>query len=99
MAQELLNYGDYNVIRVCWKRGAAALYSQAVANARVVGLEVGYLINWLADEYGLDRGTLHLIGHSLGAHISGYAGEQISGALFFYLTLRLDLQFRSNKEI
>jgi len=79
MTQELLDYDDYNVLRVDWEGGAAGMYSQAVANARVVGLEVGYLINWLADEYGLDRGTLHLIGHSLGAHVCGYGGEQING--------------------
>jgi len=79
LSQELLAFGDYNVIRVDWGDGAGLMYSQAVANTRVVGLEIGYLINWLADEYGLQRGMVHLIGHSLGAHISGYAGEQIEG--------------------
>jgi len=79
MAQELLDHGDYNVIRIDWGHGSLPMYSQATANTRVVGLEIGYLINWLADDYGLDRGMVHIIGHSLGSHIAGYAGEQIPG--------------------
>jgi len=79
MAQELLNQGDYNVIRVNWGGGSLPMYFQASANTRVVGLEIGYLVNWLTDQYGVDPLTVHLIGHSLGSHISGYAGEQIKG--------------------
>ena len=55
------------------------MYSQATANTRVVGLEIGYLVNWLITEYGVDPANVHLMGHSLGAHASGYAGEQIQG--------------------
>ena len=78
-AQELLDYGDYNVFRVDWGGGSRALYSDAVANTRVVGLEIGYLVNWMIREFGVDPAKVHLIGHSLGAQISGYAGEKIFG--------------------
>jgi pancreatic triacylglycerol lipase len=50
------------------------LYTQAVANTRLVGLELAYLIQKLRDEHGLRPEDVHLIGHSLGAHLSSYAG-------------------------
>ena len=78
-SQELLDYGDYNVFRVDWGGGSRALYADAVANTRVVGLEIGYLVNWMVEKFGMDPAKVHLIGHSLGAQISGYAGEKISG--------------------
>ena len=52
---------------------------------QVVGLEIGYLVNWLISDYGLNATDVHLIGHSLGSHISGYAGEQIEGVFYFFL--------------
>ena len=69
-------------------------FSQAAANTRLVGLEVANLIVVLVDEHqvGLfsvwytyidehqaEAGDFHIIGHSLGAHIAGYAGERIPG--------------------
>ena len=48
MASALLDHGDYNVITVGWGGGAkGCLYSQATANARLVGLEVANLVNKL----------------------------------------------------
>lgn len=78
-AEDFLAYGDYNVFRVDWGGGSLPMYSQAVANIRVVGLEIGYLVNWLVSNYGLNPADVHLLGHSLGSHASGYAGEQIPG--------------------
>lgn len=51
---------------------------------RVVGLEIGYLVNWLIENYGLEASRVHLLGHSLGAHTAGYAGEQIESKKLFY---------------
>lgn len=78
-AQELLDYGDYNVFRVNWGGGSLTLYGQAVANTRVVGLEIGYFVNWLVKYSGVNPADVHILGHSLGSHIAGYAGEQIPG--------------------
>ncbi|XP_068239830.1 pancreatic triacylglycerol lipase-like [Palaemon carinicauda] len=79
MTRSLLNYGDYNVIRVDWGGGSLPMYYSAAANSRVVGLEVAYLVNFFIDIYGVDPANIHLLGHSLGSHASGYAGEKITG--------------------
>ena len=47
LSQALLKYGDFNVIVTDWGGGSAALYSQAAANTRLVGLEVAHLIEYL----------------------------------------------------
>ncbi|XP_042207074.1 pancreatic triacylglycerol lipase-like isoform X1 [Homarus americanus] len=79
MARAFLSTGDYNIVLVDWTTGAQGLYGQAAANARVVGLEVAHLVNWLRNQTGLQPQDVHLLGHSLGSHICGYAGERISG--------------------
>lgn len=50
LTRNLLDHGDYNVITVNWGGGSLPLggldiYTQATANTRVVGLEIGYLVN------------------------------------------------------
>jgi len=47
MAKLLIEKHDFNVIAVDWGKGALPLYTQATANARLVGLEVAYLINFM----------------------------------------------------
>lgn len=63
--------------RVDWAGGSLPLYTQATANTRLVGLELAYLIRKLRDDHGLRTEDVHIIGHSLGAHTAGYAGERI----------------------
>lgn len=65
------------VIVVDWAGGSLPLYTQATANTRLVGLELAYLIQKLRDEHGLKPEDVHLIGHSLGAHLSAYAAERV----------------------
>ena len=66
-----------NVITVDWGNGAGFPYSQAAANTRVVGAEVAQMIQLLKDHQGVSVSNIHLIGHSLGAHIAGYVGTRI----------------------
>ncbi|CAD6230542.1 GSCOCG00006810001-RA-CDS, partial [Cotesia congregata] len=83
MKNELLEYDDYNVITVDWAGGSsiAIIYTHAVANTRIVGLEIAHFINHLHVKYGLKLDDVHLIGHSLGAHTAGYAGEKLQGKI------------------
>ncbi|KAG1667072.1 Pancreatic triacylglycerol lipase [Nymphon striatum] len=77
MTKELLVYADFNVIVVNWDKGARSPYSQAAANTRVVGAWLAVFINFLENGVGVKEGNCHVIGHSLGAHVSGYCGERL----------------------
>lgn len=73
----LLKSGDYNVILVDWSAlDSKLLYAINVA-VRLPAISSVYadLVQDLLDE-GADADDMHLIGHSLGAHLSGLVGEQ-----------------------
>jgi len=75
----LLEVGDYNVIVVDWSKGNQLPYTQATANTQVVGAELARLVNTLINRHGISADNFHIIGHSLGSHIAGYAGSRITG--------------------
>ena len=52
-------------------------YYQATANVRLVGAHAARLVHHLVTIYGVQAANVHFIGHSLGAHGSGYAGEAL----------------------
>ena len=54
-------------------------YTQATANTQIVGVEMAKLIKSLCQNTMTSPADFHLIGHSLGAHISGYAGQLVPG--------------------
>ncbi|XP_059168806.1 inactive pancreatic lipase-related protein 1-like [Physella acuta] len=79
LKEKLLTQGDYNVILVDWSAGAVTTYTQAKANTQLVGAQIGLLINQLVGKYNVKAKDIHIIGHSLGAHIAGYAGQRVKG--------------------
>ena len=76
--------GDtYNIIVVDWGKLATptidlplslALYAQAAGNVKPAGIRTGEFLAWLHDQADLDSEDIHIIGHSLGAHVGGWAG-------------------------
>ncbi|XP_064624726.1 pancreatic triacylglycerol lipase-like isoform X2 [Lineus longissimus] len=74
---EYLKKDDYNVIVVDWGKGSMFPYTQATANTRLVGAEIAYLIQTMQTVVAAVPELFHIIGHSLGAHIAGYAGERL----------------------
>ncbi|XP_039285162.1 pancreatic lipase-related protein 2 [Nilaparvata lugens] len=78
MKNELLKKEDANVFIVDWGRGLIDLprYKQAVSNTRIAGAELARFIKLLNKEYNLQPGNIHLIGHSLGAHVASYAAKE-----------------------
>ncbi|MDJ0509046.1 MAG: Ig-like domain-containing protein, partial [Crocosphaera sp.] len=76
------NIGDVNIILVDWSDATGngftplsdALYLGAATNAPKVGEKLG---KFLAEQ-GVNPDSLHLIGHSLGAHVSGVAGREFN---------------------
>ncbi|CAL1289312.1 unnamed protein product, partial [Larinioides sclopetarius] len=73
----LLEKAEYNVFVVDWTEYNGAPYAQATANTRVIGAIIAKMINFLIEEGGATAESFHLIGHSLGAHTAGYAGERV----------------------
>ncbi|XP_052534044.1 pancreatic triacylglycerol lipase-like [Tympanuchus pallidicinctus] len=79
LCQRMLTVEDVNCIAVSWKKGARCTYSQASNNVRVVGAEIAYFVNVLIDQYSYSAANVHIIGHSLGAHVAGEAGKRRPG--------------------
>ncbi|XP_044733591.1 phospholipase A1-like [Chrysoperla carnea] len=67
--------GDYNIFAVDWgKLAPAPCYPSAVSNSRHVGACTAQLIERLRD---LDVTDIHVIGFSLGAHVAGFAANNL----------------------
>jgi len=69
--------GEYNVIIVGWKLGAApTYYNQPVSNTRTVGGEIALISNNTIKSGKSSKALMYCVGHSLGAHACGQAGQQ-----------------------
>ncbi|KAK2489802.1 hypothetical protein MC885_007309, partial [Smutsia gigantea] len=68
-----------NVGLADWITLAHHHYAIAVRNTRLVGQEVAALLRWLEESVQFSRRNVHLIGYSLGAHVSGFAGSYMGG--------------------
>lgn len=77
----LLSEEDMNIIVVDWNRGATTIiYSNASRN----GKKVAEILKKFMDEMlinGASLDSIHMIGVSLGAHISGLVGQMFGGQL------------------
>lgn len=77
MKNEYLELEPCNVVLVDWREAAKAPnYPQAVANTRIVGAMIARLVQDMV-AVGASYKSFHMIGHSLGAQIMGYAGQEI----------------------
>ncbi|XP_058150250.1 hepatic triacylglycerol lipase [Dasypus novemcinctus] len=68
-----------NVGLADWMALAHHQYTIAVRNTRLVGRELAAFLRWLEESVQFSRRNVHLIGYSLGAHVSGFAGSYIGG--------------------
>jgi hypothetical protein len=73
----LLKSGNVSTVIITdWEKGAAApWYVEASVNTQVVGRQIANLVNHLKTSRGIDPAQVHLLGFSLGAQVSGYAGK------------------------
>lgn len=75
-----------NVIIVDWTHWSTSIkYINAVAGTHLVARQLVAFLYYMAELHNADfasskfRNTLTFVGHSLGAHISGYAGKELRG--------------------
>ena len=78
----LLNKLDCNVILVHWSRGSFPPYIQVAGNTRLVGAMIAELIKFLISRNQGSVDRFHVVGFSLGAQTSGYAGRRLKQAGF-----------------
>lgn len=68
------------MICVDWENGATLPnYVRAAANTRLIGKQLAFLMKNLQSYKKLDLSRVHIIGFSLGAHVSGFAGSELPG--------------------
>ncbi|CAG0901835.1 unnamed protein product [Darwinula stevensoni] len=77
MAEELLEARNQNVVVLSWLGGSGPPYTQAVANIRLVGVMAAHFLAFLAREAGTRMEEVHVVGHSLGAHMASYIGSTL----------------------
>ncbi|XP_065371994.1 phospholipase A1-like [Calliphora vicina] len=72
-----LSVGFYNIIVVDWARARSVEYVTSVLAVPKVGAKVAGMIDYLVENHGMSLDNLYVIGHSLGAHVAGYAGKNV----------------------
>lgn len=77
---------NINAIQVQWPQGAgSSIYWQSAANTKFVGRQVTMFLYYLAKLHSTSLkddkflANIHLVGHSLGAHIAGFVGRDLAG--------------------
>lgn len=78
---------DTNVILVSWAANNRFIYDRAVANTPFVARQISIFLHYLAQLFGTNLHDfdflkrIHMVGHSLGSHISGFVGKDLAGKL------------------
>jgi pimeloyl-ACP methyl ester carboxylesterase len=68
--------GEYNVIGVDWSvLSPSPNYIAACRNAVPTGEHIAELVEFLVEQKGASHEDFHIIGHSLGAQVAGFAGN------------------------
>ncbi|KAG5885413.1 hypothetical protein JTB14_031435 [Gonioctena quinquepunctata] len=75
--EHILRVSDVNVFVIDWSPIAGRTYVTAQGSVTKVGEYAGNFIKSLQHTYGLNLGKVKLVGHSLGAHISGCIGAAL----------------------
>lgn len=70
-----------NLINMDWHRSSHIGYVQSMADMRVLGAMLGILIKNLCNAFNISEKSFHLLGHSVGAHLAGYAGKYLNGSV------------------
>ncbi|KAH1004302.1 hypothetical protein HUJ04_004080 [Dendroctonus ponderosae] len=73
-----LETGAYNVIGMDWSALCHVEYASAMHGAKIAGKQLGDFLNWLTSN-GVNLSDIHIIGHSLGAHVAGIGADVVQG--------------------
>lgn len=77
-----LNVSDLNVFLINWHEVDTLYYPGAAARVKSVARQQGTFITFLVKDLGLRGEDLHIVGHSLGAHIAGLSALHVEAEDF-----------------
>ncbi|KAB0792523.1 hypothetical protein PPYR_14482 [Photinus pyralis] len=80
-----LETGDYNVIGMDWSVLCEFEYFTAMRGAQIAGSHLGAFLRYLIQE-GVGYENIHLIGHSLGAHVAAMGADKVQGGKIHRIT-------------
>lgn len=79
LRDEYLKYEDVNVIMLDWKTIAGTQnYIDSARATQDVGKVLAQFVDYMVENMNADTGRIHIIGQSLGGHISGFAGKYVT---------------------
>lgn len=67
-----------NVVAVDWSEVAGQIYPIARIAVTPMGMYLAQWLDWLVTEAEVPLSSIHVVGHSLGAHIGGIIGEHLT---------------------
>ncbi|KXJ72794.1 hypothetical protein RP20_CCG017257 [Aedes albopictus] len=71
-------HGTSSIITVDWRKASTLGYTQHASDIRVVGAITAHMIHMIYEETGMPNlDKVHLLGHSVGAHLCGYVGYHL----------------------
>jgi len=77
MKNAILDLSEHNVIIVGWEGSSQQIwYPQSASDTRSVGTEIGLIAANLIARGGSAQARLYCVGHSLGGHVCGHAGQK-----------------------
>ncbi|KAG7300591.1 hypothetical protein JYU34_014885 [Plutella xylostella] len=77
ISDSLLRGGECNVLALDGSSLIKWLYLRSTTYVRFMGERLGEVLASMV-HHGVDPASIHIIGHSLGAHISGFTGKQFT---------------------
>lgn len=96
MEKSFLLWNDVNIIVVDWSAGGNTWnYYKAAINTKIIGYQIARFLEHIANatsgqnDFNNNWGQLHLVGHSLGAHICGFAAKELKKGQNKWKVLRI----------
>ncbi|CAH0390550.1 unnamed protein product [Bemisia tabaci] len=85
--EEYLNTTNLNIVTVDWSRVASnIIYPIAAVQTFQVGVQIGEMIDGMIAKRMMTLDKIHIIGHSLGAHVAGAAGSNCKTGKVYRVT-------------
>lgn len=73
-----LNAGNVNLMIVDWSQASYQMYEISRGLTSQVAMRIARILDEFLQANDIDSGLVHLIGHSLGAHIAGNVGRNMN---------------------